>query len=158
MKKKLLIKLIASFCLLLIFLYPVYAGHTGGDYGVGLNYPGLGVRYYLSNNFSLEGKGQFEKDIVLGGLRGYYYFNHEAEILFFTGLEADFISFKGDDSKGSGFAGEIFIGGETFIANSLSLQLDFGPAFISLKDKDTSIKADGVELVVNFGVNYYFGK
>lgn len=158
MKKELMMKLIVSFCLLLTFSCPVYAGLAGGDFGIGLNYPGLGVRYFLSNKISLEGKGQFEKDIVVAGLRGYYYFNREAKVLFFTGLEADFISFKGDDSEGSGFAGELFIGGETFIVKSLSVQLDFGPAFISLKDKDTSLKADGVELVLNFGINYYFGK
>ncbi len=74
-------------------------------------------------------------------------------------MEGDFVTFKGDDSKGTGIAGELFVGGEYFFAKSFSVQLDLGPAFISLKDtKDTSESVSGLEYVVNFGINYYFGR
>lgn len=158
MKKGLPVKSALFFCLLFTLSFPVYAELAKGDFGVGLNYPGLGVRYFLCDKISLEGKGQFEKDIFVGGLRGYYYFKPEAKVLPFIGLEADFVSFKGEESKGIGFAGELFVGGEYFFAKKLSLQLDFGPAYIFLKDKDTSEDVGGIEYVVNFGINYYFGK
>ncbi|HAX61226.1 MAG TPA: hypothetical protein DCX95_01505 [Elusimicrobia bacterium] len=129
------------------------------DIAVGLNFPGLGVRYFLSDKISLEGKGQIEKDIFVGGLRGYYYFSPAAKYLLFAGLEGDFVTFKGDESEGNGIAGELFVGSEYFFAKGFSVQLDLGPAYISLKDtKDTSESVDGLEYVVNFGINYYFGK
>lgn len=151
-------KLLLLSILFLTFSVPPCAGLNNGDFGIGINYPGIGIRYFFSNKISLEGKGQFDKDIVVGGLRGYYYFSSENKVMFFTGIESDFISFKGDVSKGNGYVGELFIGGETFFANNLSIQLDIGPAFIFLKDKDTSLKADGIDVIVNFGINYYFGK
>ncbi|MEW6557574.1 MAG: hypothetical protein AB1349_09500 [Elusimicrobiota bacterium] len=133
-------------------------GVAKSDFGIGVNYPGIGMRYFLSDKICLEGKGQIEKDIFVGGLRGYYYFSPQAKYLLFAGLEGDFVSFKGDDSEGTGFAGELFVGSEYFFVKCLSVQLDLGPALVSLKDDDTSESVNGLEYVVNFGINYYFGK
>lgn len=154
-------KLVCLFlgCCMLFFASDVFGEVAKGDLGIGINFPGIGVRYFLSDKISLEVKGQIEKDIFVGGLRGYYYFKSKEKLLPFVGLEADFVTFKGDESEGTGFAGEIFVGGEYFFAKSFSVQLDLGPAFISLKDtKDTSESVNGLEYVVNFGINYYFGK
>ena len=60
-------------------------------------------------------------------------------------------------SKGTGFAGELFIGGEYFVAKRLSLQMDMGPAYIALTDGETSLSVNGLEYVVNLGINYYPG-
>lgn len=158
MKKELVVKSVLIFFLLLTLSSQASGEVAKGKFGLGLNYPGLGARYFLSDKISLEGKGQFEKDILVGGLRGYYYFKPEAKVLPFIGLEADFVSFKGEESKGIGFAGELFVGGEYFFAKKLSVQLDFGPTYISLKDKDSSESVGGIEYVINFGINYYFGK
>lgn len=157
MHGKLMVKLFAVFYLLFGFSF-VFGEVAKGDIAVGVNYPGLEVRYLISDKISLEVKGQLDKDIVVGGLRGYRYFKSEGKLLPFAGLEADFISFKGDNSKGTGFAGELFVGGEYFFSKKFSVQLDFGPAFISIKDKDTSESVNGLEYVVNFATNYYFGK
>lgn len=129
-----------------------------GDIGIGVNYPGVSVKYFTSDKLALELKGQAEKNIVIGGLRGYYYFSTGKKFLPFAGLEADFISFKGLDSKGTGFAAELFVGGEYFFGKKLSLQMDMGPAFVSLADKKTHISGRGLEYVVNFAINWYFGK
>lgn len=158
MKKGLPVKSVLFLFLLLTLSSQASGEIAKGKFGLGLNYPGLGVRYFLCDKISLEGKGQFEKDIFVGGLRGYYYFKPEAKVLLLAGLEGDFVSFKGEESKGIGFAGELFVGGEYFFAKKLSVQLDFGPAYIFLKDKDTSEDVSGIEYVVNFGINYYFGK
>lgn len=97
--------------------------------------------------------------MLVGGLRGYYYFSPQAKYLLFVGLKGDFVTFKGEDSKGTGFAGELFVGGEYFFVKSFSFQLDLGPALISLEDtKDTTESVSGLEYVVNFGINYYLGK
>lgn len=125
--------------------------------GIGLNYPGIGIRYEMSYNSLIELKGQFGSDITLAGLRGYYNLKQITPTKLFAGIEADYITFKGEKSEGSGYAAEIFFGGEYFLTSRLALQLDLGPAFISLTDKKTSVKQDGIEVVVNIGINYYFG-
>jgi hypothetical protein len=153
----------AVFCLLVITaLCRPAVSAAGGDsisqgaFGLGLNYPGLGARYFLTEHYCLEAKGQFEKDILVGGLRAYRYFRSAGRILPFIGLEADYVHFKGEVSKGSGFAGELFAGGEYFFTRRFSAQLDFGPAYISLKDQPTAFSVGGIEYVLNFGINFYF--
>jgi len=140
-----------------IMSYSIYADVNKGKFGIALNYPGLGIKYFLSNKIAVELKGQNETDIFVSGLRGYYYFNPKAKYLLFTGLEADFISFKGKVSEGNGLATELFIGGEYFFIKNLSLQLDLGPTLISIQDKQTSESVSGIEYIVNLGINYYFG-
>jgi hypothetical protein len=147
--------------LLLFFLLLPYSLVAGEEltprWGVGLNYPGAGIRYFLNDKLSLELRGQFADDIVVGGLRGNYYFNPGANTLLFMGVESDYVSFKGTESKGSGIAEELYLGMEFFLWSHFSLQVDFGPAFIALKDNDSSLSVDGLEYVVNFGLNWYFG-
>jgi hypothetical protein len=144
--------------LLAVVAGPAAAGVKQGEWAAGLNYPGLGLRYMCTDNFSLEARGQAATDIVVAGVRGNYYFNPRYNTVFFTGLEADYLTFKGDESKGQGLAEEIFLGFEYFFQKRLSLQVDFGPALISLKDRDSSLSVQGVEYVVNFGINWYINK
>ncbi|MEW6558524.1 MAG: hypothetical protein AB1349_14440 [Elusimicrobiota bacterium] len=72
MKKEFNVNLLV-FCLLFAFSVPVYSEIAKGKFGVGLNYPGLGARYFISDKISVELKTQIEKDISVSGLRGYYY-------------------------------------------------------------------------------------
>ncbi len=147
--------------LVLVCFPPFVMGEISkGRMGVGVNYPGVGFRYLVSDKVGIELKAQTESNILVGGLRGYYYFlkNNLSRYALFGGLEADYTSFKGSYSEGTGFAGELFVGGEYFFANNFSLQVDLGPAMISLNDKETSESVSGLEYVVNFGINYYWGK
>ena len=80
----------------------------------------------------------------------------EKKLIPFAGLEADLISFKGDESDGIGTALGIFAGLEYFFLEPFSLQLDLGPAIITLNDEDSSESVSGVEYVINIGLNYYF--
>ena len=157
-QKKLSVKPVFFLFIFAIFCSPVYGEVSKGDFAIGLNYPGFGMRYFLSDKTSIEAKGQIDKKIGVYGLRTYYYFNPKSQFLFLSGLEGDYVTFEGKDSKGVGFAGEIFAGGEFFFTKSLSLQMDLGPAFVALKDKNMSESASGFEYVANFGLNYYFGK
>lgn len=133
-------------------------GIEKGRFAAGLNYPGLGLRYFLTDRYSLELKGQFATNIVVGGLRTYRYFAPRHGMHLFAGLEADYVNFKGDRSKGSGAAGQLFLGGECFFMRRLSAQLDFGPAYVYLPNKQDPSSVSGIEYVVNFGINYYFGR
>jgi outer membrane protein W len=154
-------KSIFKTALLLFFLLLPYYTVAGEEltprWGVGLNYPGAGIKYLFNDKLSLELRGQFAEDIVIGGLRGNYYFNPDSNAVLFIGIESDYVSFKGEESKGNGFAEELYLGIEFFLLSHFSLQVDFGPAFIVLKDKDSSLSVNGIEYVVNFGVNWYFG-
>lgn len=149
--------LISSLLVVFALASPAFCEPHKGDFGIGLNYPGVSVRYLLSDKTSIECKGQSESDISVAGLRVYRNFTSDLRGKLFWGLEADYVSFKGAASKGTGYAGELFIGGEYFAAKRLSIQMDMGPAYIALTDGDTSLSANGLECVFNLGINYYLG-
>lgn len=141
----------------IFFISKAQAIDLNGRLGVGLNYPGVNVKYGITPKVAIEARGQFEKNITLFGPRFYYNFSSNKIMNLFLGGEADWIKFKGEISKGSGFAVETFVGGEYFLTKNLSLTTDIGPAYISLKDADGKKSSEGIEYVVNVGVNYYFG-
>lgn len=147
--------------LLLFFLLLPSSVVAGEDslprWGVGLNYPGAGIKYLFNDKLSLELRGQVAADVVIGGLRGNYYFNPDSNAVLFMGAESDYVSFKGEESKGYGFAEELYLGIEFFLLSRFSLQVDFGPAFIILKDQESALNVSGIEYVLNFGLNWYFG-
>ena len=128
-----------------------------GTIGLGLNYPGLGIRYFISDLCALEARGQADKTSAIGGLRVYDYSRPSKSMFLFWGVEADYISFKGEVSRGSGAAAELFGGFEYFALSSVSIQVDFGPAYIYLKDRHEPVSAGGLEYVANFGFNLYWG-
>ncbi|OGS27512.1 MAG: hypothetical protein A2297_00775 [Elusimicrobia bacterium RIFOXYB2_FULL_48_7] len=153
----------------LFFCFSMAAAETGslfgknyqGDFekpgfGVGLNYLGIGLKAGVSSKIVLEAKYQLDRDITVMGLRGYYYFNTDSRVQWFMGFEGDTISFKGEDSKGTGLLGELLIGTEILITKYTSVQLDLGPAMISLNDSATSLSVSGMEYIANIGVNLYY--
>ena len=129
-----------------------------GTFAVGVNYPGLGVKYFVTDNYAAELKGQGESGNDVGGLRGYRYFRPDPKIFLFVGLEGDYVRFRGDSSKGGGYLGEVFAGSEYFVLPHVGIQADLGPAYVDLKDTATSLSAGGIEFIFNVGINYYFGK
>ncbi|MEW5768016.1 MAG: hypothetical protein AB1797_10415 [bacterium] len=141
----------------IFFISEAQAVDLSGRLGIGLNYPGVSLKCGVGPKVAIEAKGQLEEDITIYGSRLYYNFNRGKAMNLFLGGEADYVTFEGEDSKGSGFAVEAFIGGEYFLMKNLSLTTDIGPAYVSLKDDDTEETEEGVEYVVNVGVNLYFG-
>ena len=128
-----------------------------GAFSLSLNYSGAGIKYYTSDSFALEAKGQSDGDVTIGGLRLYEYFRTADRMFLFLGLEADYIDFRGETSRGAGGAGELFCGFEYFISPNVSIQADFGPAYIYLKDRHNPVSVGGVEYVANFGFNVHLG-
>lgn len=126
-------------------------------FALGMNYPGLSARYFLSNALCVEGKAQAGRDITVLGARGYYFFPEMHGILPFAGLETDYVTFRYDPAEGTGFAAELFAGAEYFFTGSLSFSLDIGPAYIGLSDTLSAKTAAGIEIVINTSVNWYLG-
>lgn len=152
-------QVIAFVCLLVLMQFKTgLAALQQGDLALTVNYPGAGMRFLFTDNFGLELKGQKDGDVFAGGLRGNYYFNPEYNFIFFTGLEVDYIRFKGVESQGAGGLGGLYFGCEYFFLKALALAVDFGPAFIYLWDRDTSLSARGIEYIVNVGFSWYPGK
>jgi len=143
---------IALFVIHVSSLMPVHAGQLA----VGLNYPGLGVRYHFNDRFALELRGQYDSDENVIGMRAYRYFTRN-KLSLFAGIEADYTGFKLDIIEGMGYAAEMFAGGEYNILDQLSVQLDIGPAWVVLRDNTTTASVEGLEFVVGIGVNWYFG-
>lgn len=143
--------------LLIILPSMVLASSFDKRWGIGINYPGLGLKYGVNSKNTIEVKTQLEKDILIIGARYYYNFSLKDRLILFLGGEADSLRFKGRVSKGSGIAFLPFIGGEYLTSPRLGISLDIGPAYISLKDKDTAEREKGIDFVLNIGLTYYFG-
>jgi len=127
------------------------------EFSIGVYYPGIGFKYNIAPKIGLEARVQSEDKITVLGARGYYYLGDKSNVTLFTGAGLHTITFKGDSSEGNGTALEGFIGGEYFIMDSLSLQMDMGMAIISLLDTDNSITESGGEFTYGIGMNWYFG-
>jgi len=76
--------------------------------GIGANYLGVSVRYWLSR-VCFEAKGQYGEGIQIYGLRIYKAILNSYNPILYMGLEGDYISFDGEESKGAGGAYEILI-------------------------------------------------
>jgi hypothetical protein len=137
------------------------AGYTpaAGVFNLDLNYPGAAVRYFPAAGQGLELFGQDQDRIFTGGLRYYYYpaALARAALCPYMAAEADFTSFKGRYSKGTGMGGGLYGGAEYFLSRRFSVQTDIGALYLSLQDKKTSLGESGLEFVLNLGVNFYFG-
>ncbi len=125
--------------------------------GIGFNYPGLSLKYGINSKNTIEIKTQLGKDILAVGPRYYRNFSTKDRLVLFFGGEADSLRFTGRVSKGSGIAFLTFIGCEYLTSPNLGISLDIGPAYISLKDKDTAEREKGIDFVLNIGLTYYFG-
>ncbi len=131
--------------------------HPASDkWALGLVYPGAAIRYTPSGKTAWEVKAQTGSGVFAAGPRFYYYLNSGSRLSIFCGAEADYIGFRGKVSKGSGFAGGAFLGGDVYFAGQLSLSIDFGPMYISLSDTKFSESASGIGYIMNMGIYRHF--
>ncbi len=130
------------------------SGVERGRFGVGLNYPGLGVRALVGDDWIVEARGQYETTAQVAGGRLYYCVLPSGRLYPYVGLEADYVMFQDDVVDAGGFAAEAFAGLEYFVWERISLEFDFGPAYVGLSGGGMS--AGGIRFVVNFGLTYYF--
>lgn len=125
-------------------------------FAIGLGYPYLCMNYKLSSKITPEIRYATGEGIHVIAARGYFKFYNTEKLNAFTGLEAGYIIFDTLDIKGSGYEGSIFIGGEYFIFDKLSLSLDIAPTYIGLQDKGFDLSVGGIEWVTSLIVYYHF--
>lgn len=142
--------------IVLLFSSFVFADDLSKKWGVGINYPGLSVKYGINAESVIEIKTQFGEDIFVIGPRYYRNFNSKDRAVIAVGGEVDYVTFKGEFSEGSGWVIGAFVGGEYFANHNYGISLDIGPAYISIKDKDTSLDESGIDFILNLGLTYYF--
>jgi len=135
-------------------LLPVDPRVARGTIGVGLNYPGLGLRALIGTRWMIEARGQYETEAQGAGGRLYLYVFPSGRVYPYIGGGAAWLKLLGDGFEATGYLGEGFAGLEYFIFKSLSLQADFGPAYVGLGKAGVSVS--GIRYVVNFGLMYYF--
>ncbi len=136
----------------IIFLLAAVICAYSGELSVGVGYPYFSLKYSPVELRYATGDG-----INVFAGRGYLYFWDNNVTRGYTGVEGGYLKFNTMDMKGTGYEGSIFIGGECFVAESLSLAVDIAPTYISLKSED-NYKAGGMEIVANISVNYYFSR
>ncbi|MCK5492713.1 MAG: hypothetical protein KAJ14_06365 [Candidatus Omnitrophica bacterium] len=149
--------IVTSVMMLLVLSTTVLADSLAKRWGVGVNYPGVSVKYGISKNHAVEIKSQFGEDIFVIGPRYYYNFNPQDKVVLYIGGEVDYLTFEGESSDGSGFVGGIFVGGEYFINAKFGIGLDFGPVYVNIEDEETSLYEEGIDYIVNISLSYYFG-
>lgn len=121
----------------------------------GLNYPGLVLKYGVSNRLAIDLHGQLGQDIFVVGPRLQFYLNPASRIMVYLAGEGNYVNFKGDMSKGSGITCAGFLGLEVFLTNRLSFLAELGEGLIRLKDAETSLSESNFHTLVNLGLNFY---
>ncbi|MDD5258985.1 MAG: tetratricopeptide repeat protein [bacterium] len=135
---------------LMIFLCPLALRAETSRFALGLGYP-----YFLVRYDPVEIKYATGDGINVFAGRLYLNFYKGSRIKAFTGIEGGYIKFNTLDIRGTGYEGAVFIGGEYFITEHITLAMDLSPTYIGLKSTDND-KVDGYELVANAAIYYYF--
>lgn len=129
---------------------------AAGSWALGAIYPGASLKYVTGSKSAWELRAQSGSGILALGTRYYRYFTQASSPRLFCGIEADYITFKAEDSKGMGYAGGVFVGGEIFLTRHIGLLMDFGPMYLNVGDNTFSESASGMEYVLNMGIYWHF--
>lgn len=134
----------------------VYRRSNPGTWAVGGLYPGASLKYVTAGKTAWELRAQSGSGVFAVGPRYYRYFSASGNPRLCFGFEADYITYKGNVSKSSGYAAGAFLGGEIFLTKHIGLLMDFGPMHISLSDGTYSQSASTLEYVMNMGIYWHF--
>lgn len=127
-----------------------------GRWALGVVNHGGTIMYQAGKRVALEAKALFSSGVSIFAPRFYYNFSSTPGLSLFFGAEADYIGFKGKVSKGAGFAGGVFAGGDIYLTRQISLAMDFGPMYIGLRDGSSGLSVGGIDYVLNLGVYWHF--
>lgn len=129
-----------------------------GEVSLGLGYPYAGIKYTIYKNLDFEVRYATGEGINVYAGRFYWNFHNSERLKGFTGIDGGGIKFNTLDTKGSGYEGSVFIGGEYFIFEKLSLALDFAPTYIGLKEDSATgdSTVNNIEWVGNIALYFYF--
>lgn len=135
---------------------PKPRGTESGNWALGGLYSGAALKYVTGGKSAWELRAQTGSGILAMGSRYYLYFTQTSNPRLFCGIEGDYITFKGEESKGAGFAGGAFLGGEVFLTKQIGLLADVGPMYINLAETDYSQSAGNMEYVLNLAIYWHF--
>ena len=142
-------------------------------FGVGLTYLGGSLRVGFLKSWTAESHFYYDKtsadngDVTsnVAGARLYRCFRAGQKLEPYAGVEGDYVSAKLKDSASynsgsssystSGTAFGAFGGVEYYFLKRLSICLDAGTFYVSLKEKQTGLKDSGVDFVFSSSVNFY---
>ncbi len=123
---------------------------------VGLTYPGV-TAGYQGQKFGLEIRTFLDSEIKVYGPRFTHYAADFKGGKLYWGIDLFKISeFEGDLTEGDGLMYGAFIGIQKYLGSRFSLTLDSGPYNIALEDNLSGKDVNGLEFVVNTGLNFHF--
>jgi hypothetical protein len=134
----------------------VGACYAGGQVRLGLT-PRWAVELRALTGAS-EGEAGERTDSFVGSLRVYRRLGGSGRWRFFSGGEGGYASADAQGKAGDsgGYIAGVFGGMEYYPLKRLSLGLDAGPYFISLKQNSGAVTDSTVDIVLNSSINFYF--
>ena len=159
MKKTKFFAVVGLFFCIIVSTSSLYAIDLSKRCGIGFGSSGFSLKYGLSPHFSLEGRCAFGDGVIATGPRLYYNFNPNSNFVFYVAGDLEYIYFDQKQTENIwGNGGLLFIpvGVEFFINKYLSLNGDFGPAFIYLSESEYNLTSFGTEWVYNLAIYWYF--
>ena len=145
------------FLIFILLLLSMPSIGLAGGLSIGLGYPYVSIKYDFPV-MAIEGRFVTESGVKAYSGRGYWNYYSSDQLKGFTGLEGGYINFNTLETKGTGYEGAVFLGGEYFMNKWLSVLLDLAPTYMSLKhDADSSVSVQGFDLVVNIALYVHFG-
>jgi hypothetical protein len=129
-----------------------------GEFSAGLLSSGVAFQGMALSRLSLGVHYQKQRGVGVYGLRQRWYANPKAPTInVFAGLEENRVTFDIDGVRGRGWTVGAYVGLDYFVAKRWSLEMDAGPAFIDLRDGDNAVTNEGLDFVVNLGLNWHWG-
>ena len=125
-----------------------------GRFGIGANWPGLQVRYGITDNFLAEGKVQFASNNTTIGGRGYFLFNAipgSISIVPYVGGEFDWVL---SNVLVGGYLIGGFAGVEVLVTRNIGIGGDAGLFYANMWSTLGIIADYGI--LFNAGLTYYF--
>jgi len=151
--------------LILLVLNPLYASEQNDTqpvnpirekpFYVGLHYPGITLGYQ-GRGYTVELRGSHQNDITVIGPRFSQNIYPFQDGNIYWGTDLFHVEFEDVIVEGNGKMAGLVGGLQTYLGRHLSFNVDGGPYFVKLDDDVSGVSVDGLEFVVNAGVQVHF--
>ena len=129
--------------------FAVGLGYTGGLARYGFNPAWAAQAHYLIGSADSD-DGNVNAAVI--GARGYRLFRTDKKLQYYSGIELDSLRADSNNFKSTGFSFGGFAGAEFYVFPWLSVTLDLGPYYLSMKAGGSS---SGVDFILNSYINFY---